>query len=106
MDPATAVTTNASGVAAANSWTLGSAVKTDTLRATATGLTDQQKTAVADYAEGLVHWRAGEFDSAAACFERSASADRPASIFLERARQLAANPPGVEWDSIRTLESK
>ena len=76
------------------------------LLATATGLTDQQKTAVADYAEGLAHWRAGEFDSAAACFERSASADRPASIFLERARQLAANPPGGDWDSIRTLESK
>jgi adenylate cyclase len=76
------------------------------LLATATGLTDQQKAAVADYAEGLVHWRAGEFDSAVACFERSAKTDRPASIFLERARQLAANPPTGDWDSIRTLESK
>src|SRR5207302_2274093 len=39
VDPATAVTTNANGVAAANSWTLGSAAKTDTLRVTASGLT-------------------------------------------------------------------
>jgi adenylate cyclase len=76
------------------------------LLATATGLSDQQQAAVADYAEGLAHWRAGEFDSAAASFARSADADRPASIFLERAKQLAANPPKGEWDSIRTLESK
>ena len=50
--------------------------------------------------------KVGQFDSAAACFERSASTDRPASIFLDRAKQLAANPPGGDWDSIRTLESK
>ena len=61
---------------------------------------------IADYAEGLAHWRAGEFAAAAACFERSANTDRPASIFLDRARQLAASPPDGEWDSIRTLESK
>jgi adenylate cyclase len=76
------------------------------LLATADGLTDQQKAANADYAEGLAQWRAGEFAAAAACFERSAKTDRPASIFLDRARQLAANPPNGEWDSIRTLESK
>jgi adenylate cyclase len=76
------------------------------LLASATDLSDRQKAEIADYAGGLAHWRAGKFDLAAACFERSASTDRPASIFLERARQLAANPPDGEWDSIRTLESK
>ncbi len=69
-------------------------------------LSDQQKAAVADYAEGLAHWRAGEFVAAAACFDRSAKTDRPASIFSDRARQLAASPPDGEWDSIRSLESK
>src|SRR5439155_1306293 len=38
VDPAAPVTTNASGVAAVNSWTLGTAAKTDTLRATSSGL--------------------------------------------------------------------
>jgi adenylate cyclase/guanylate cyclase len=76
------------------------------LLAMATGLTDQQKTAAADYAEGLAHWRAGQFAAAVTSFERSARADRPASIFLDRAKQLAASPPDGDWDSIRTLESK
>ena len=76
------------------------------LLAAADELSDRQKAAVADYAEGLAHWRAGEFVLAAAWFERSAETDRPASIFPDRARRLAANPPDGEWDSIRTLESK
>ena len=76
------------------------------LLAAAAELSDQQKAAVADYAEGLAHWRAGEFASAAASFERSAKTDRPASIFSVRARQLAASPPDGEWDSIRSLETK
>ncbi|HXL07743.1 MAG TPA: Ig-like domain-containing protein, partial [Gemmatimonadales bacterium] len=38
VDPAGAVTTNASGIAALSSWTLGTTAKTDTLRATAAGL--------------------------------------------------------------------
>src|SRR5207249_2756406 len=37
-DPAAPVTTNASGLAAVNSWTLVTAAKTDTLRATSSGL--------------------------------------------------------------------
>jgi adenylate cyclase len=76
------------------------------LLAPADGLTDHQKAANAHYAEGLAHWRTGKFDLAAACFERTAKTDRPAAIFLERAKQFAANPPATEWDSIRTLESK
>src|SRR5205814_1703774 len=39
VDPATPVTTDGSGVATATSWTLGTAVRTDTARATASGLT-------------------------------------------------------------------
>src|SRR5213075_472462 len=38
VDPATPVTTDGSGVATATSWTLGTAVRTDTARATASGL--------------------------------------------------------------------
>src|SRR5438045_3465785 len=39
VNPATPVTTDGSGVATATSWTLGTAVRTDTARATASGLT-------------------------------------------------------------------
>jgi adenylate cyclase/guanylate cyclase len=65
-----------------------------------------QAALIADYAEGLAHWRAGEFDLAETCFGRSAATDRPAAIFRERARKMAAQPPGAEWDPIRTLQEK
>jgi adenylate cyclase len=60
----------------------------------------------ANYAEGLAHWRAREFDRAAECFARSAEIDRPAALFAARARELAQNPPGADWDPIRTLQEK
>src|SRR6516225_8499741 len=37
--------------------------------------TEQQRKAAAAYAEGLAHWRAREFDSAAECFARVADVD-------------------------------
>jgi adenylate cyclase len=69
-------------------------------------LTQSQAALSANYAEGLAHWRAGKFDLAAACFGRSAETDKPAAIFRERARDLAAQSPASEWDPIRTLQEK
>ena len=69
-------------------------------------LTRPQAALSADYAEGLAHWRAGEFDLAEKCFGRSAETDRPAAIFRERARDQAAQSPEAEWDPIRTLQEK
>jgi adenylate cyclase len=69
-------------------------------------LTQPQAALGTNYAEGLAHWRAGEFDLAEKCFGRSAETDRPAAIFRERARDLAAQSPGAEWDPIRTLQEK
>jgi adenylate cyclase len=82
------------------------ALKVYELLAYATQLTPAQRTFTADYAEGLAHWRAGEFELAASCFERSAAIDRPSSRFLERAEEFAATPSGGEWNPIRTLEEK
>jgi adenylate cyclase len=65
-----------------------------------------QAALIADYAEGLAHWRAGEFELAEKCFCRSAATDRPAAIFRERAREMAAQPPRAEWDPIRSLQEK
>jgi adenylate cyclase len=69
-------------------------------------LTASQKALNADYADGLAHWRAREFDLAARCFGRSADIDRPASLFRERASEMAANVPGADWDPVRTLQEK
>jgi len=82
------------------------ALKIYELLAYATQLTAAQQSVMANYAEGLVHWRAGELSLAASCFERSAQIDRPSSKFLERVRQSKVTRPDGEWDPIRTLEEK
>jgi len=63
-------------------------------------------TVTTGYAEGLAHWRAGAFDSAARCFARSAGADRPSANFLVRAREMENQKPGTDWDPVRTLQEK
>jgi adenylate cyclase/guanylate cyclase len=82
------------------------ALKIYELLALSTALTASQQALIANYTEGLAHWRAREFELAAQCFGRSAKTDRPASLFCERARKLAQNPPGEDWDPIRTLQEK
>ena len=70
------------------------ALKIYELLALAAELTSAQKALIANYAEGLAHWRAREFDRAATSFGRSADIDRPAALFRDRARELARDPPG------------
>ena len=74
--------------------------------ALSTALTSSQQALIASYAGGLAHWRAREFALAATSFGHSAEIDRPASLFCKRARELAQNPPGEDWDPIRTLQEK
>ena len=76
------------------------------LLALSANLTASQAAVTTDYAKGLAHWRAGEFDLAAKCFEPAAEADRPSRMFLERARTYAKQAPAGEWDPIRTLQEK
>ncbi|WFU19694.1 adenylate/guanylate cyclase domain-containing protein [Bradyrhizobium sp. CB3481] len=82
------------------------ALKIYQLLARAAELTTTQQAMIDNYAEGLAHWRAREFEAAAQCFARSAEIDRPASLFAARARELAQNPPEADWDPIRTLQEK
>jgi adenylate cyclase len=82
------------------------ALKVYELLARSTGVAASSQAPIANYAEGLAHWRAREFELAATCFGRSAEIDRPASLFCHRAREMAQNPPGEEWDPIRTLQEK
>lgn len=76
------------------------------LLALADHLSESQAGVAADYARGLAHWRAGEFDSAAKCFEQTADADLPSRMFLERAKNYAQRTPSGEWDPVRTLQEK
>jgi adenylate cyclase len=76
------------------------------LLATVSELTSSQSTAITDYEAGLSHWRAREFDLAAACFERSAAQDRPSALFRERARLAAGNAPDPDWEPVRSLREK
>jgi len=69
-------------------------------------LAPQQAASMQNYAEGLAHWRAGEFSLAEKSFGRSAGTDKPAAIFRERAQELAAHAPGADWDPIRALQEK
>jgi adenylate cyclase/guanylate cyclase len=82
------------------------ALKIYQLLARAAELTSAEQTMIDNYADGLAHWRAREFERAAECFARSAEIDRPASLFAARARDLAQNPPEADWDPIRTLQEK
>jgi hypothetical protein len=66
----------------------------------------QQTRAAAIYEQGLARWRARDFQGAVGCFETIAADDPPAALFLARARALALDPPGVDWEPVLTLESK
>jgi len=82
------------------------ALKIYELLALSTELADSRQALIANYADGLAHWRARQFELAAQSFDRSAKTDRPASLFCARARELAQNPPGEDWEPIRTLQEK
>lgn len=68
--------------------------------------TSDQASAATAYAEGLAHWRAREFAQAAECFARVAATDLPSSLFAQRARAFAADPPPPDWTPVNTLEGK
>jgi hypothetical protein len=68
--------------------------------------TVQQAASAATYAEGLSHWRIGEFEAAAKCFERVAETDKPSALFLARANALRCDPPGPDWAPVSALEGK
>ena len=77
------------------------------LLAQAAELTPAQAAVAADYAQGLAHWRAGEFDLAAKCFARSAEADRPSAHVSRAGEKLmrSKRPPANGTRSERCRKS-
>lgn len=82
------------------------ALKIYELVARSDALSKAQQSLIKTYGEGLAHWRAGEFHLATEAFNRAAATDKPAALFRERAEQMAAQPPGGDWEPIRTLQEK
>ena len=68
--------------------------------------TPEQEACANAYAEGLARFRARDFVAAAEHFAPAASADPPSALFLQRAKELAQNPPGPDWQPINALEEK
>jgi class 3 adenylate cyclase len=66
----------------------------------------QQAASARSYAEGLAHWRIGQFEAAAKCFERFAHLDKPSALFLSRANAFVSDPPGPDWEPVNTLVAK
>jgi adenylate cyclase len=66
----------------------------------------QQAAASATYAEGLAHWRIGEFEAAAKCFKRFAVLDKPSALFLSRANEFVRNSPPQDWEPVNPLAAK
>jgi adenylate cyclase len=69
-------------------------------------VTPEQLSCSKTYVEGLTRFRVRDFAGAADHFARSADADPPSALFLERARELARRPPGPDWESVNALEEK
>jgi len=58
------------------------------------------------YGESLSAFRARDFAAAAEQFARFAEEDPPSAALRNRARALAAQPPGPEWEPVNTLDEK
>jgi len=82
------------------------AVRIFELHGLASEISAEQQEVLANYAEGLAHWRAGTLQSAADSFATSAPVDRPSALFAERAKKAAADGPAPDWDPVRSLQEK
>ncbi len=69
----------------------------------------QLKKTLRAFAEGLRRYRAREWDRAASHFERALEAhpgDTPSSLYLDRCRQYAVDPPPSDWKGVWTMATK
>ncbi|MFM7273763.1 MAG: adenylate/guanylate cyclase domain-containing protein, partial [Gammaproteobacteria bacterium] len=65
--------------------------------------------AVAHFSEGQEHYRARRWDKARRSFEVASSlnpVDELPRLYLERCAQLAASPPGPEWNGVWVMQAK
>lgn len=59
------------------------------------------------YAEALAAYRARRFAEAAAVFEKlEAEGDPPSAVLARRSADLAAHPPGPDWEAVEVLTGK
>lgn len=61
------------------------------------------------YEQGLDHYAARQWHDAIAAFSRARDlrgGDRPADLFIDRCRALAADPPGPDWTPATVMDTK
>src|SRR5262249_56903057 len=58
------------------------------------------------YGAGLTRYRVRDFAGAGEKFALVANDDPPSALFLGRARQLAQQPPGADWEAVSAQEEK
>jgi adenylate cyclase len=58
------------------------------------------------YSEGLACYRVRDFAGAAGKLSRFAADDPPAAQLLYRAKKLAQNPPGPDWEPVSAQDEK
>lgn len=65
--------------------------------------------AIAAYERGIAGYRAGQYAEAIAHFEealRHDPNDGPSGLYLDRAREMLANPPPADWDGVYVMTRK
>ncbi len=74
-----------------------------------TDLTVSEKELFKDYRQGLIHFRAKEWDKAEQMFSRVLSKnpeDGPSKVFVERCKKYRVTPPPANWDGVYKMETK
>jgi len=74
-----------------------------------TDLSDVERELFRDYRQGLIHFRAKEWDKAEKLFSKVLAknpGDGPSKVFVERCRKYRTTPPPANWDGVYKMETK
>ena len=72
-------------------------------------ITDEMKSILPIYEEGLAFYRDKDFEKAKECFQRCLDivpSDGPSQVYLERCSYFIANPPPSDWDGVFVMTRK
>ncbi len=67
---------------------------------------EEQKRRLRVFAGALAAFRERRFEAAAAAFDSLAESDPVSVKFTERARDMAADPPPADWDTVNNMLTK
>jgi adenylate cyclase len=62
-----------------------------------------------EFDQGILHYRAKQWDQACACFDRVLQKrpdDPPTRIYINRCEEMKISPPGPDWNGVFIMETK